>query len=217
MLRRTSPLVAIFLLSLFLPNILLAKAEEKKEKEVGIHITSFEYVKRRTAWMYNLEVFNPDKNMISAKIYAKNENNEEVEIALNKFNKRGISKKFDNKNYTSLRAEIFDTGKKLVDKTLSLPEVKAEIVSFSIRNDRWFLKVRNKTVESMEFKVIIQEENTTGLKSTVLEYETQNLDPEITHNRTSTLDNLTINNRLTLIVKDIVSNKTLAAKTIKLK
>jgi len=206
----------ILLIILLSSGLLFSKAEVKKE-EIGIQVTDFKYVKRRTAWMYNLEVFNPDKHMLTANIYAKDKNNKEIKIATNKFDKIGISKKFENKNYRSLRAEIFDKEKKLSEKSLVLPEIKAQVVSFSLRDNRWFLKVRNKTVESMEFKISLVEENTTGIKSTILAYETQNLDSEITHNRTGLLDNLVINNRLTLLVRDIVTNKVLAAKTITLK
>lgn len=212
MFKKLSILFLVFLL----PSFLLGKTHIKEKNEVGIHVVAFEYVKRRTAWMYNIEVFNPDKNMLTTKIYAKDETGKENKIAVEKFDKRGISKKFDNNNYISLRAELFQANKKIDEKSLTLPKVKAKIVNFSLKNDRWFLKVRNEAVESMEFKIILQEENSVGVKSILLEYETQNLDSQASHNRTSILKKLTINNRLTLIVKDIVSNKILDAKTITL-
>lgn len=221
MLTKTKSLVVVLLLTLVFPLFLNAKVEiERKtnEKElVSEHIMNFKLVKRRSSWMYDLEIFNPDKNMITAKIYAKTADGKEIELAVKKFEKRGISKVFENKDYRALRAEIFLAGKKMDEKSFEIPEVKAEIVSFSVRGDRWFLKVRNKTPEAMEFDISIIEENTAGVKADVLSYETQNLDPEITHSRTASLGKLTIGNRLTLIVKDKVTKRTLAAKTITLK
>ena len=207
----------LFLVLMVSTTSLFAKAEIKEDKKIQEEISKFEFVKRRTAWMYNLEVFNPDKNMLTAKIFAIDESNKELEIKVNKFDKIGISKKFENKNYKSLKAKLFKNSNKIDEKSIDLPKVMAEIVSFSVKSDRWFLKVRNKTFVSMEFKIVIAEEEPNGIKTTLLEYETQNLDSEITHSRTAVLQNTTVNNRLTLIVKDTVTDKILAAKTVTLK
>lgn len=220
MFRRTKNLLVVVLVGLLLPTVTLSKTEEvKKEtkKEVKIQIGIFKIVKRGTSWMYNLEVINPKKYTLTAKVFAKDSNGNEKEIEKTDFSKYGISKKFENNDYKSLRVELSKGKEKLDEKSVDLAQVKAEIINFSLKGERWFLKVRNKTTESMRFNIAIVEESTTGMKSTILEYKTQNLDPEITHSRTAALDKLNINDRLSLIVTDLVSKKVLAAKTITIK
>ncbi len=175
-------LFPVLLFSEMNPNLKMSPAMEKlKVKPIEIDrkllIKKLNYVKKFTylkdsEWKYRIDLENPKNIKLKAIVYGVYPNNNTKKLEEFKTSNKSIEKRFNfTTSYKALKVDLFEPNitannqnfnvsyKKVDTKYVSMPNIKAEIISLSYSKSpkSWTYSVKNTSAFPMEFNIHFSE------------------------------------------------------------